>query len=106
MPRRISPSAYGSIMVPRILFVHVNEIDWIEAADYYVCLQMWALSLLCCARPSRSLSRTLDPGKLVRIHRSVIVNVEQVSEIFREGQSEVSVVLKSGQRLRMSKAGL
>jgi two-component system LytT family response regulator len=31
--------------------------------------------------------------------------VEQVSEIFREGQSEGLVVLKTGQRLRMSKAG-
>ena len=53
----------------------------------------------------KQLSETLDPGKFVRIHRSVIVNVDQVSEIFREGQSEGSVVLKTGQRLRMSKAG-
>jgi two-component system LytT family response regulator len=53
----------------------------------------------------KQLAKTLDPGKFVRIHRSVIVNVDQVSEIFREGQSEGSVVLKTGQRLRMSKAG-
>ena len=53
----------------------------------------------------KQLSKTLDPQQFVRIHRSVIVNVDQVREIFREGQSEGSVVLKSGQRLRMSKAG-
>ena len=53
----------------------------------------------------KQLSGSLDPEKFVRIHRSVIVNVDQVSEIFREGQSEGSVVLKGGQRLRMSKAG-
>ena len=53
----------------------------------------------------KQLSETLGSGKFVRIHRSVIVNVDQVREIFREGQSEGSVVLKSGQRLRMSKAG-
>jgi two-component system LytT family response regulator len=47
----------------------------------------------------------LDPERFVRIHRSIIVNVDQVREIFREGQSEGSVVLTNGQRLKMSKAG-
>ena len=53
----------------------------------------------------KQLARTLDPEKFVRIHRSVIVNVDQVREIFREGQSEGAVVLTNWQRLRMSKAG-
>jgi two-component system LytT family response regulator len=85
-------------------FVNVNEIDWIEAADYYACLHVGTKSFML-RETIKELSITLDPGKFVRIHRSVIVNVEQVSEIFREGQSEGSVVLKTGQRLRMSKAG-
>ena len=85
-------------------FVNVNEIDWIEAADYYACLHVGTKSFML-RETIKELSNTLDPGKFVRIHRSVIVNVEQVSEIFREGQSEGSVVLKTGQRLRMSKAG-
>ena len=85
-------------------FVNVNEIDWIEAADYYACLHVGTKSLML-RETIKELSNTLDPAKFVRVHRSVIVNVEQVSEIFREGQSEGSVVLKNGQRLRMSKAG-
>jgi two-component system LytT family response regulator len=85
-------------------FVNVNEIDWIEAADYYACLHVGTKSFML-RETIKELSSTLDPGKFVRIHRSVIVNVEQVSEIFREGQSEGLVVLKTGQRLRMSKAG-
>jgi two-component system, LytTR family, response regulator len=85
-------------------FVNVNEIDWIEAADYYACLHVGAKSFML-RETIKELSNTLDPAKFVRIHRSVIVNVEQVSEIFREGQGEGSVVLKNGQRLRMSKAG-
>jgi two-component system, LytTR family, response regulator len=85
-------------------FVNVNDIDWIEAADYYACLHVGTKSFML-RETIKELSSTLDPGKFVRIHRSVIVNVEQVSEIFREGQSEGSVVLKTGQRLRMSKAG-
>jgi two-component system, LytTR family, response regulator len=85
-------------------FVNVNEIDWIEAADYYACLHVGAKSFML-RETIKDLSNTLDSAKFVRIHRSIIVNVEQVSEIFREGQSEGSVVLKNGQRLRMSKAG-
>jgi two-component system, LytTR family, response regulator len=85
-------------------FVNVNEIDWIEAADYYACLHVGTKSFML-RETIKELSNTLDPAKFVRVHRSVIVNVEQVSEIFREGQSEGSVVLKNGQRLRMSKAG-
>jgi two-component system LytT family response regulator len=85
-------------------FVNVDDIEWIEAADYYACLHVGSKSFM--LRESiKQLAKTLDPGKFVRIHRSVIVNVDQVSEIFREGQSEGSVVLKTGQRLRMSKAG-
>ena len=85
-------------------FVNVNEIDWIEAADYYACLHVGAKSFML-RETIKELSNTLDSAKFVRIHRSVIVNVEQVSEIFRDGQSEGSVVLKNGQRLRMSKVG-
>lgn len=85
-------------------FVPVEEIEWIEAADYYCCLHVGARNLM--LRESiKQLAQTLDPKRFVRIHRSVIVNVDKVREIFREGRSEGSVTLVNGQRLRMSKAG-
>lgn len=85
-------------------FVPVEEIEWIEAADYYCCLHVGSKNLM--LRESiKQLAQTLDPKRFVRIHRSVIVNVEKVREIFREGRSEGSVTLVNGQRLRMSKAG-
>jgi two-component system LytT family response regulator len=86
-------------------FVNVDDIEWIEAADYYARLHVGRKSFML-RETIKQLAKTLDPGKFVRIHRSVIVNLDQVSEIFREGQSEGAVVLKTGQRLRMSKAGL
>jgi two-component system LytT family response regulator len=85
-------------------FVPVEEIEWIEAADYYCCLHVGPRNLM--LRESiKQLAQTLDPKRFVRIHRSVIVNVDKVREIFREGRSEGSVTLVNGQRLRMSKAG-
>jgi two-component system LytT family response regulator len=81
-------------------FVAVDEIDWIEAADYYACLHVGSKSFLL-RETIKQLAVMLDPRRFVRIHRSVIVNVERVSEVLREG----FVILKSGQRLRMSKEG-
>ncbi len=80
------------------------EIDWIEAADYYCCLHAGNKEYLL-REPMKRLAETLDPKRFVRIHRSVIVPIDRVREIYREGQGEGSVILTSGQRLRMSKAG-
>ena len=85
-------------------FVDVNEIEWIEAADYYCCLHVGAKNFML-RETIKQLAETLDPEKFVRIHRSIIVNVEKVQEISREGRSESSVSLTNGQRLKMSKAG-
>jgi two-component system LytT family response regulator len=84
--------------------VTVNEVDWIEAADYYCCLHIGKKSLML-RDTIKHLAETLDPNRFVRIHRSIIVNVEQVREIVREGQNEGFVTLIDGQRLRMSKLG-
>jgi two-component system LytT family response regulator len=86
------------------LFISVEDIEWIEAADYYSCLHVGTKNLML-RETIKQLASTLDPQKFVRIHRSVIVNMEHLQEIIREGQNEGSVVLTNGQRLKMSKAG-
>lgn len=85
-------------------FVQIDEIDWIEAADYYSCLHVGQKSYMI-RETIKQFAETLDPRRFVRIHRSVIVNIDRVTEIFREGRSEGAVVLSNGRRLRMSKAG-
>jgi two-component system LytT family response regulator len=85
-------------------FVSVKDIEWIEAADYYSCLHVGPKNFLL-RETIKQLANSLDQQRFVRIHRSVIVNVEQVREIVREGQNEGMVILTNGQRLRMSKAG-
>ena len=88
----------------RDAFVNVDEIDWIEAADYYACLHVGPKTLM--LRESiKQLAETLDPRKFVRVHRSAIVNIGQVREILRCGRNEGWVLLATGQRLKMSKVG-
>jgi two-component system, LytTR family, response regulator len=84
--------------------VCVKDIEWIEAADYYVCLHAGGKQHL--LRESiRALESKLDPNKFVRLHRSAIVNVEFVREIHRDGRSEGWVLLSSGMRVRLNKNG-
>jgi two-component system LytT family response regulator len=85
-------------------FINVEDIEWIEAADYYSCLHVGTKKLML-REPIKQLAETLDPRKFVRVHRSVIVNIGQVREILREGRSEGWVLLSNGHRLKMSKAG-
>jgi two-component system LytT family response regulator len=88
----------------RDVLINVCDIDWIEAADYYSCLHVAGRKYM--LRESiKLLSDKLDPARFIRIHRSVIVRIEQVREIHRDGLAEYFVVLTSGQRLRMSKVG-
>ncbi|MGA8500065.1 MAG: LytTR family DNA-binding domain-containing protein [Candidatus Sulfotelmatobacter sp.] len=84
--------------------VSVREIEWIEAADYYVCLHAGGKKHL--LRESiKALSAKLDPGKFVRLHRSAIVNIEHVREIHRDGRAEGWVLLTTGERVRMNRTG-
>jgi two-component system LytT family response regulator len=85
-------------------FVNVDDIEWIEAADYYSCLHVGARKML--LRESiKQLAETLDPASFVRVHRSAIVNIGYVRETVREGRNDGWVLLSSGHRLKMSKAG-
>ena len=85
-------------------FVNVDDIEWIEAADYYSCLHVGPRRLML-RETIKQLADTLDPRKFVRVHRSAIVNIGSVREILREGRNEGWVMLANGHRLKMSKAG-
>ena len=86
------------------IFLAAEKIDWIEAADYYCCLHTRGRTYM--LRESiADLSNRLDPRQFVRIHRSSIVNLDQIREIYREGQTEGTVVLTDGKKLRMSRVG-
>ncbi len=107
-PENSRQHAYPTrLVVPngaRDTFVQVDEIEWIEAADYYACLHVGERSLLL-RETIKQLAETLDPRKFIRVHRSAIVNIAYVREILREGRNEGWVYLLNGRRLKMSKAG-
>src|SRR5205823_6933950 len=80
-----------------------NEIDWIEAQDYYVEIHAGGASHL--HRESlRDLEARLDPAQFARIHRSAIVRVDRVRELRALPSGDAEVVLRDGTPLRVSRS--
>jgi two-component system LytT family response regulator len=86
----------------QVVFVNVADIDWIEAADYYACLHINNATQLL-RRTLSDLERDLAANQFVRIHRSIIVNLERVRALELDKEGEYQVVLNSGARLRLSR---
>jgi two-component system LytT family response regulator len=87
----------------RVVFVTVGEIDWIEAADYYVQLHVGSESYLH-RQTMTSLERQLDPDRFIRIHRSAIVNASRIRELRHQGKRDLVVVLESGIELKVARS--
>lgn len=87
----------------RVTFVRADEIDWIEAADYYVRLHVARKSHL--LRETMSmLEEQLDPARFFRVHRSAIVNLDRLVEIQPYFHGEHVLVLQDGSKLKLSRS--
>ncbi len=85
-----------------VCFVAASEIDWIEAADYYVSLHVGTRTYLL-RRSMAELEQELDQSAFCRIHRSAIVKLEKVRRLELNVSGEYDVLLSNGTRLRLSR---
>jgi DNA-binding LytR/AlgR family response regulator len=77
------------------VFVPIETIDWIEAARDYVMLHTPTRSHL--VRMSmRALEEKLDPGELIRVHRSAFARPSNVVEVQRMGKTINALVMNDG----------
>jgi len=86
----------------QVLFLNVVDIDWIEAAGYYACVHVGGDTHII-RRSLLELERDLGEDRFIRIHRSVIVNVERIHGLELQNGGEYEVVLKSKVRLQLSR---
>ena len=85
----------------QMLFVEASEIDWVDAAGYYACLHVGQETHVV-RRTLADLERDLGEDRFLRIHRSVLVNLERVRGLeLKKGLCEA--VLKSKARLPVSR---
>jgi two-component system LytT family response regulator len=86
----------------QVLFLSIEDIDWIEAADYYACLHVGNATHIL-RRSLSELEEDLGDAKFIRIHRSIVVNLERIRGLELQTSGEYEVVLKSKVRLRLSR---
>ena len=86
----------------RVVFLPVEEIDWIEAADNYVRVHAGKETHLI-RETLQSLEKRLDPAKFLRIHRSSVVNLERIRELRPAFHGDYLVRLTDGTELILSR---
>ncbi len=87
----------------RMMLLKVDEIDFIEADGNYAKLHAARKTHLL-REKMNDLEGRLDPAKFVRIHRSVIVNIERIKEMHPHFNGDYLVVLDDGRQLRLSRS--
>ena len=88
----------------RVIFVPVDEIDWIEADANYVRLHLTGKDPLLFRKPMSRLAEQLDNSGFIRIHRSYIVNVSRIRELQPCNSGEFIVSLRDGKELPCSRS--
>ena len=86
----------------RLFFLRTPEVGWIESAGNYVCLHVGGESHLL-RETMTALEAKLDPARFVRIHRTAIVNIDEVKELQPLFHGEYQVLLRDGTQLTLSR---
>jgi two-component system LytT family response regulator len=89
----------------RTVFIRVDEVDWIEADDYYARLHVAGKTHLL-RETMGSLEARLEPTRFFRVHRSAIVNLDRVREVQFLFGGEHVVILHDGTKLKLSRSRL
>ena len=86
----------------KVVVVRTEDIDWIEAADYYASIHTGPSSYLL-RETMAELERRLDPERFFRVHRSAIVNLDRVREVHPLFRGDCTLVLSNGTQVKLSR---
>ncbi len=87
----------------KMVFVSVEDVDWIESAGDYVCIHARGEKHII-RETMNSIEGKLNPGRFMRIHRSTIVSVDRVKEMEPLFQGQYLLRLRDGTKLVASRS--
>jgi len=87
-----------------IRIVPVNEIHYMEAYDDYVKI-FTGKEMLLKKKTMNFYEQTLDANQFVRVHRSYMIQLNQLTKLEPAEKDMYEAVLKSGARIPLSKSG-
>jgi len=106
-----APASPAAVQIPdripvktggRVVVIRVADVDWVKAEHDYVSLYVGTKSWLVRDTIAAIETRFASAG-FVRIHRSIIVNVDRVRELRPLEKGEYRVVLQNGVELKLSR---
>ncbi len=86
----------------KVGFVAVDQVDWIDVSGNYARLHT-AHGVHLLRETLKQLEQRLDPERFVRVHRSIIVNLERITAVEPYFHGEYTLTLKDGTRLTSSR---
>jgi two-component system, LytTR family, response regulator len=89
----------------KVKVVPVSEIEYIVASGPYAELYAGDRKYLI-REAMQNLEERLDPAVFIRVHRSVIVRIDQIATLHKAPGGDYEVELRSGRRLRVSRSRL
>ncbi|MBZ6379488.1 DNA-binding response regulator [Pacificimonas flava] len=87
----------------QIFRVDIESIERIDAAGDYMCIYTGDNTLIL-RETMKDLEKRLDPRMFQRVHRSTIVNLDQVREVKPHTNGESFLVLTSGAQVKVSRS--
>jgi two-component system LytT family response regulator len=87
----------------QIFRVDVDSIEKIDAAGDYMCIYTGDNTLIL-RETMKDLEKRLDPRRFQRVHRSCIVNLDQVRQVKPHTNGECFLVLGSGSQVKVSRS--
>jgi len=88
----------------RVHIIPIKQLDFVEAQEDYVAIHSGGRTYLK-QQTISSLEEQLNPLQYIRVHRSYIVSLEQVSKIEPYTKDRRIAVLKSGAQVPVSRTG-
>jgi two-component system LytT family response regulator len=100
--RHLYPERFLVRAAKHLYFVKAAEIEWLDGASNYVRLHIGGRAHL--VRDTlKAIASKLPPDRFVRVHRSVIVNVDRIRRLEPSGHGEYLIMLEDGTRLTSSR---
>ncbi len=85
-----------------LYFVRTDDVEWIDAAANYV--RLHAGGRIHFVRETvKSIATRLPPNRFVRVHRSVIVNLDFVQRLDPREHGEYQITMRDGSRVQSSR---
>ncbi|HEY4613131.1 MAG TPA: LytTR family DNA-binding domain-containing protein [Bacteroidota bacterium] len=86
----------------KVIHVKPEDIDWIEASGNYVRLKVRGEGFLLRERIS-VIEKKLPKRNFIRVHRSMIVNLDRIKELVPIFQRDFTLVLNDGTKIKLGR---